>query len=341
MNNLKSDTNIAVWFPCVRANTGSDIFTIRLVEALKKRGIKAGITWLPHYAEFIPWVVRIPKTPSWATHVHINSWLHKRFIPEDLPVVVTSHLCVHDKALLEYKSFLQRLYHNFWIKYCESNNFRLANKITAVSMYTAKQNERHFNIKSIIPIHNWIDNTAFIPADEKPYSRKFKLLYVGNLSKRKGSDLLPEIMLKLGENFELYFTGDKKKFYTHDKLPNNMIALGHISNQKKLIKYYQNSDVLLFPTRGEGLSLSALEAISCGLPIIASDVSSMSEVVDNDLSGFLCEEGNIESFIIAIKRLADEPSKLAIARRQARHKAKLCFFESEQVEKYLKLYKNL
>ena len=44
----------AVWFPAVRAGTGTDVFTERLVEGLNKRGIRAEITWLPLRAEYAP-----------------------------------------------------------------------------------------------------------------------------------------------------------------------------------------------------------------------------------------------------------------------------------------------
>lgn len=335
------NSDIAVWFPCVKAGTGSDVFTIRLAEALQKRGIRSEIAWLPHHAEYLPWLVKVPKPPSWATHVHINSWLHKRFIPYGLPVIVTSHLCVHDTALTKYKSHLQKLYHYFWVRYCEKNAFNLAAEITAVSLYTAKQNRKHFNIKNITAIHNWIDTDLFTPAENKKDNEKFKLLYVGNLSKRKGSELLPEIMKNLGGNFELYFTGDKVDFYAERILPENMIVLGHITNQIELIKLYQRSHVLLFPTRLEGFSLVVIEASSCGLPVITTNSSSLPEIIDDNNTGLLCEQDNIEAFTSAIKQLASNPIQLNEMGGKARRKAKICFSEAVQVEKYIELYTKL
>ncbi len=79
----------AVWFPAVRAGTGSDKFTLQLCEALNARGIRAGITWLPHRAEYLPWTVRVPPVPGWANIVHVNTWLHPRFLPRGIPVVAT------------------------------------------------------------------------------------------------------------------------------------------------------------------------------------------------------------------------------------------------------------
>lgn len=103
------DTTPAVWFPTVRCGSGTDVFTERLGQALNARGILAEITWLPHRAEYAPWSVKAPKAPFWANVVHINSWLPKRFVPANLPLVVTLHSCVHDPALTPYKSFPSRL----------------------------------------------------------------------------------------------------------------------------------------------------------------------------------------------------------------------------------------
>ena len=83
------NTKPAIWFPAVKTNTGTDKFTEQLVAALNQRGFQAEIAWLPHHAEYLPWLVPIPQKPSWANIAHINTWLHPRFIPKHLPVIAT------------------------------------------------------------------------------------------------------------------------------------------------------------------------------------------------------------------------------------------------------------
>lgn len=102
------DSKLAIWFLTVRTGTGTDVFTERLVEGLRKRGIRAEITWLPLRAEYLPWTIAIPKPPKWATLVHVNTWLHHRFLPKSLPVnVATLHHSVHDPKLQPYKGLLR------------------------------------------------------------------------------------------------------------------------------------------------------------------------------------------------------------------------------------------
>ncbi|MFC4487103.1 glycosyltransferase [Tepidiphilus baoligensis] len=191
-------TNPAVWFPNVRCHSGTDTFTERLCRALNAQGIRAEITWLPHRAEYAPWSVPVPKPPTWANVVHINSWLPPRFVPPGLPIVVTVHSSVHDPALLPYKSRLQALYHKHWIHPIEAANLARAHCVVAVSHYTAAQIEASFGIRDIQVIHNGIDCQAFAPVARTAPNRPFRLLYVGNWSARKGVDLLGPIMERLG-----------------------------------------------------------------------------------------------------------------------------------------------
>lgn len=54
----------SIWFPTVKTNTGTDVFTERLADGLNKQGIRAEITWLPLRAEYAPWTVPVPPPPA-------------------------------------------------------------------------------------------------------------------------------------------------------------------------------------------------------------------------------------------------------------------------------------
>ena len=128
---------LAVWFPAVRTNTGTDVFTERLVEGLNKQGIRAEITWLPLRAEYAPWTVPVPNPPQWATIVHVSTWLHFRFLPRQLPVIATLHHSIHDPALRPYKGFARAAYHRWWIAPNERRVMQRANLVAAVSQFAA------------------------------------------------------------------------------------------------------------------------------------------------------------------------------------------------------------
>jgi len=158
----------AVWFPTIRAGSGTDVFTERLCAGLQARGIRAEITWLPLRAEYAPWTVPIPKPPEWANVVHINSWLHPRFVPRNLPTVVTVHHSVHDPAFMPYKTTAQKFYHRFWIRPIEARNVRCAAVVTAVSRHVAAQVKKLFGRTDVAVIYNGIDVEHTFTPGPKP-----------------------------------------------------------------------------------------------------------------------------------------------------------------------------
>src|SRR5262245_25262936 len=105
----------AVWFPTVRTGTGTDVFTVRMASALRQRGVRTEIAWLPLRAEYAPWTVAVPQPPAWATVAHVNTWLHTRFLPPHLPVVATIHHAVHHPDARAYKGPTRAAYHRWWI----------------------------------------------------------------------------------------------------------------------------------------------------------------------------------------------------------------------------------
>lgn len=327
-----------IWFPAIRAGTGADVFTIRLVEALNRRGIRAEITWLPHRAEYAPWIVVVPKPPVWANVVHINSWLHTRFIPTGLPLVVTVHGCVHDLALEPYKSLPQALYHRWWINRLEAATIHRANAVTAVSHYTTKQTSTVFGRQDIMAIHNWIDTAQFSPVVRHEPHHPFRLLFVGNLTRRKGADLLPRIMEKLSSDFELHFTGTPPAW---KKLPDNMVPIGWTSQPETLRQWFGEADALLFPSRMEGLPLAVLEAQACGLPVIASNSASLPELIEHGQNGLLCPVDDVDAFVVAARRLRDDPTTWIRMCIDARKRAVGKFGEETAIEKYLAVYNRL
>jgi glycosyltransferase involved in cell wall biosynthesis len=335
---IMDNAKIGVWLPTIRTGTGTDIFTQRLVDALIKRGIRAHITWLPHRSEYAPWSVKAPRPPSWATVVHINSWLHKHFLATSLPVIVTLHSCVHDPLLTPYKTFMRRYYHQLWIKACEHDNIRRAAAVTAVSEYTATQAQQIFQRQDIIPIHNWIDLNTYVPDERQQPHPRLRLLFVGKPSQHKGFHLLAEIMRRLGNQFELHYTATPKDFSDPTLLPANMFALGRLQGDAALIQAYQNCDVLLFPTRLEGFGLVALEALACGRPVITTQVSSLPEIVVDQHCGFLCAIDDIDGMVTAARVLHDQPQLWRTMSVTARQRALTLFSEEKALARYSALY---
>lgn len=329
----------AVWFPSVRTGSGTDTFTERLAEALTRRGYRAQISWLPHRAEFAPWSVPVPKCPPWANVVHVNSWLSTRFVPRELALVATVHLCVHQNTLVA-QGIAKAFYHRCWIRRQERCLLRRAGVVTAVSSQAARDTARAF--PGIAPeiVHNGLgDEPAWRPLRNRRRPGPFRLLYCGNWSARKGVDLLDPVMRALGDGFELIYTPDRDGGTAGYQLPPNARSLGRLAGADALAQAYREADVLVFPSRLEGLPLVPLEAMACGLPVVATDASSVTDLVQHGVTGLLVPSDDAEALAAAVVALRDDPVLWASMSEAARRRQAEFFSEEGMVAGYLDAYR--
>jgi len=330
----------AIWFPTVRTGTGTDVFTERLVQGLNEQGIKAEITWLPLRAEYAPWTVGIPQPPAWATVVHVNTWLHSRFLPKHLPIVATLHHSIHDPALRPYKGWLRAAYHRWWIAPNERRVLRRADHVTAVSQFVVDMARKTLCDVPMQVIYNGIDTEVFCPGNRTRESGEpFRLLYVGAWRQLKGVDLLEPIMRELGDDFELHYTGGPAAEKDKSKMPSNMIDIGRLGKDE-VVKAMQEADAFLFPSRSEGFGLVAAEAMACGLTVICTKGSSLVELVENHVSGLLYSEGNIPVIASSIRELANDTAKHSMISKQSIERARKLFNLKESANKYIEIYFN-
>jgi glycosyltransferase involved in cell wall biosynthesis len=329
---------VAVWFPAVRTGTGTDVFTERLVAGLTDRGIRAEITWLPLRAEYAPWTVPIPRPPAWASVTHVNSWLHPRFLPTHMPIVVTLHHSMHDPALYPYKGAARAAYHRWWMAPFERRVLRRADRVVAVSQFVADTARRALLDWPMDVVYNGVDNGRFRPGKRiRRPGEPFSLLYVGGWKRLKGVDLLAPIMRELGNDFVLNYTGGAAATRDRASLPANMRDLGRLTVDGVVLAM-QNADAFLFPSRSEGLPLVAIEAMACGLPVVATRGSSLVEAVQDGVAGILCREGDVSAFSNALRHMAQDQDAHKRMRSSARESAVSKFSIDDMVEKYVECY---
>lgn len=330
----------AIWFPTVRCGTGTDVFTETLVAGLQKQGLQAEITWLPHHAEYLPWAVSVPKPPKWANVAHINTWLHPRFIPTNLPVVATLHHSIHDLALKPYKGWLRAAYHQHWIRRIERATMQRANTVVAVSQFAADSAKVHILDCPMQVIYNGVDTKRFYPPAQRQIHKPFRLLYIGAWRTLKGVDLLAPIMQELGSDFILHYTGGSVAEKDKAKMPANMYDIGRLSGDE-VVKAMHEADALLFPSRSEGFGLVVAEAMACGLPVICTRGSSLVEIVQDGVTGYLCPLDDVAAFVQAAQQLASNGQLHSKMRETAYQRVANEFSSFSMIEKYIHQYEQL
>jgi len=98
------------------------------------------------------------------------------------------------------------------------------------------------------------------------------------------------------------------------------------------------SDFFVLPSDSEGLPLSVLEAMAHGVPIVASDVGGIPEIIDHDIHGLLVPPGDPNALAAAIRRLVDDPALRRRLGETARARANGEFSLSTTIRNYDRLY---
>lgn len=147
------------------------------------------------------------------------------------------------------------------------------------------------------------------------------LLSVGRLVKRKGIVwFLNQVLPKLNSRYLYFISGDGpeknniQKIITQKKLQKRVFLLGK-TDSETLKLLYNSADIFVMPNikvKGdiEGFGIVALEAASCGLPVIASNIEGIKDAVLEGKTGFLIEEKNSFKFIEAIKKINLNQAKI-------------------------------
>ena len=199
-------------------------------------------------------------------------------------------------------------------------------------------------------INNGIDVDIFIPNDKQVLREelslpkdKFLVLFVAEFSTNnpfKGGELVREVIVRNKETEICFITiGSEKK---SEKL--NHKEIPYISDEVVLAKLYAACDVLFYPTNADNFPLVVLEAMSCGLPVIASDISGIPEIIRDNENGFLVEGYsevlNYETKLAEVYSLRNS-NKYRLVSQSARETIVNQFSLKQMLENYEILYRSL
>lgn len=292
-----------IWLPYTDARSGSTELVKGLARGLSDRGFDAILQVFPHKYQYVPWLLRTVRPPQGTVAMITNSWNGLAFHTAHIPAVCIEHLFVLDPRLQPYKSTAQSLFHSVFVRHFIEQSYSSATKVVGVSDYTTSQIKKFRSDIEPITIKNGVDTDFFTPgpARHSGERRGFRILFCGNLSKRKGADLLPKILDGLGDGYKLRIAGGTPSDFGGHK-HSNMVFLGRLSRDELLAEYRQ-SDALIAPTRMEGLPLSVLEALSCGLPVVTTDAAALPEAVISGANGFVCGVDRPTEIVASVQAL--------------------------------------
>jgi glycosyltransferase involved in cell wall biosynthesis len=257
-----------------------------------------------------------------------------------VPMVITFHNYVLDPWMKRYSTLLQLIHYRTDLKLFIKIAVSMQHTITAVSRYTAEIAKKNLGLnKDIKIIYNGIDSDFFHPNSAHRSKKNINVFFAGNISKRKGAQWLSGIAEKLDRDIIIHYTSGLRG-NGMIKPRNNLIPKGSI-RYFDMPNYYRQMDIVLLPTVREGLSLVVLEAMACGIPVVASDCSSLSEQIKNGKGGFLCPVGDVNAFAEKINILAESPKLRKEMGEYNRAKVEKYFTLERMIREYQNLFEEV
>lgn len=185
-------------------------------------------------------------------------------------------------------------------------------------LISIEEHQKKFRNKDIefIKAPGPVDKKKFFPIEDKKLLRekmdiKFNtiFLFTGRIVEWKDPLLALEAFNKYFKEYNkdaaLYFIGggeleEKLRMRISQlDLDNNVKMLG-VLKQEEIGDWLRISDIFVFPSKGEGLSISVGEAISCGIPTIGFNVIGVRELIQDNYNGYLLNDRNKEALAMAM-----------------------------------------
>lgn len=225
---------------------------------------------------------------------------------------------------IEHWSILNRDKLPSYVKKMGIVGYSTVDQLISVSESLRQRILLHFNKDSIV-VHNMVDENFFqMPIRE--YVDRDKLIYIsiGSLIYRKGYDILIKALSEVARhssNWELKIVGggpeekNLQNLIMQLGLKNNIKLVGR-KNKQEIISLLHDSDVFIFSSRAENFSVAVLEALSAGLPVVATSCGGIRECI-NEKNGILVDVEDISSLassIIKISKNLKSYNRQAIAK---------------------------
>ncbi|MBK9306954.1 MAG: glycosyltransferase family 4 protein [Nitrospira sp.] len=238
---------------------------------------------------------------------------------------------------------------NRFYSFLESAATRVAHATVSYVTKDLQEHYRqaHFGLRTtVIPNGVATMNRSQFPCPAEIDKGLFNIAMVGRLDIVKGPHTAIETIASRGipQNVHLYIIGtgpceiELQALAEARGIANRIHLLGF---RRNVYDYLAHCNVLLMPSLHEGLPYTLLEAMALGIPIVASRVGGLAEVVLNETTGLLVPPRNAEAFAQSICRLYEDSLLRSEMGSQARSLQQAKYSLEAMTEKYLAIYQHL
>lgn len=251
-------------------------------------------------------------------HVHYaiphatSAWIAKQILAQEaahVPIITTLHgtdITIVGKDA-SYKNVVEFSINN-------------SDGVTAVSNYLKEETQRVFDIKTDIEvIYNFIDLERFKKSDKNHFRKAICaddekiMVHISNFRKVKRVPEVVKVFARVREQgikAKLLMVGDGPDRQQTEQVARDLGVCNHIrflGKQEKIDEVLSISDLFVMPSGSETFGLAALEAMSCGVPVISSDIGGLPELNIQGETGYLCDLDDVDCMAAhAIELLSDD-----------------------------------
>lgn len=237
----------------------------------------------------------------------------------------------------------------FFLKLIEKVTFTKVQTIIVESFHNKKILRKLAKKPKIYVIPDGINLEGILRTNPDILNENLDVFFIGRLSKEKGVDILIKavsLIIKSNSNSQLtvYIAGkgpeekELKRLVKELNLEKNIKFLGFISDEDKF-KYIKSSKVVVVPSRWDFSPIVIYEAMACGKPVIASDVTN-SEILIDGKTGLLFKSEDVEDLANKIITLLADPKLRKKMGKRALEKAKECDWD-KIAERHIEIYKKV
>ncbi len=228
-----------------------------------------------------------------------------------VPVFYTVH-----HTFFQQSSFIQSQRWKKLFFFLENYSYHLSDALLSVSPSTHKYLVDQYGLDRskcrVIPAG--VEIATFYPVVQKAVDNS--ILFLGRLEKRKGIDLLikaiPVVKQKIPK-VQLFVVGkgrlerQLRRYVNFEGLNDNVRFLGTI-DECEVVRWYSRVSIVVIPSIFEGFGLTAVEAMACGTPVIATAVDGLKDIIENNVNGKLVASNDIEILSCSIIDLLTDTS---------------------------------
>lgn len=196
-------------------------------------------------------------------------------------------------------------------------------------------------------IYNGIDIEEFFPDHSKTNPNQFQIICVSRVTPRKGIRFLVQAFKTLSGRYDqirMVIAGDGNEKKSLEQLvrglglEDKVVFLGVVPHEK-VVEYYQKANIFVLPSLNEGMSNTMLEALGCGLPIVATDTGGTKELISDRVNGLIVKTKDSSDLAEKIEQIILNPEfekTMAIESRKLAEKMSWQVVANQYVELYQK-----